>query len=359
MQRFAGLLAAGLIVAASALAHGASAAAPVESQVVANRYVVRLNDDAGISAHSLTQSLGINPSHVYGAALNGFAAELNQRQLSALRQHPGVAAIEADRTIALSQPTSDEQDRQPVTSSNSGISSASNVTAYVIDTGIYTAHPEFGGRATNVYDSFGGTGSDCNGHGTHVASVIGGATYGVAKDVRLRGVRVLDCNGSGTISGVIAGMNYVASNGVRPGVANMSFATSANTSVDNAATSIINRGIVMVSAAGNNNANACNYSPGRVAAVINVGASTATNTKAAYSNYGSCVDVYAPGTRTGAWLGGGSNTISGTDVAAAYVSGCVAKYLGQNPIATPATAHNWVISNARLIGDIRIFTCPL
>lgn len=131
-----------------------------------------------------------------------------------------------------------------------------------------------------------------------------------------------------------------------------------NTSIDNAATNVANRGIPFVASAGDNNADACNYSPGRAAGVLNVGAVTSTGAKAPYSNYGSCVDVYALGTRTGAWLNG-TMTRNGTGVAAAYVAGCVAKYVGASPTAMPSTAYSWVIANSQLVGSIRIFTCPI
>ncbi|HEX6291562.1 MAG TPA: S8 family peptidase [Herpetosiphonaceae bacterium] len=354
MKRIAGLLVAGLMLAASVLI---GAQAEAQGKVLENQYIVVLKD--GANPRSVAAVAGISPAYIYESALNGFAAALNAGQLAALQQHPKVVAIESDQTIATSSQGRIEQSSQPLAATDSTISSAANVSAYVIDTGIYVTHPDFGGRAINVYDALGGTGQDCNGHGTHTASVLGGTTWGVAKDVKLRGVRVFDCSGSGSYSGMIAGVNYVASNAVRPAVANMSFAGAANSSLDTAVTNMVNRGIVTVVAAGDNNANACNYSPARASGVITVGASTTSNTKAAYSNYGSCVEVYAPGTRTAAWPPSGTNTISGTGVAAAYVSGCVAKYLGMNPGATPAQVSNWVISNSRLFGTIRIFTCPI
>lgn len=357
MRRLAGLLVAGLIVVGGTF--GSAAAAPTD-KTLAERYIVTLKADA--NPRAVAAIAGVDPLYVYDAALNGFAAKLSQGQLTALRRHASVVAIAPDGEVQLDSAVMSDATSQSPTTDTIGISSAANVTAYVVSTGIFTAHTEFGGRASDGYDAVDGAlpATDCNGAGTHAAGVIGGARYGVAKDVKLRGVRVFDCNGSGTNAGVISGINWIANNGVKPGVAHLGFGGPANTTVDSAVVNLVNRGIVVVVPAGSSNSDACNYSPARVGVAITVGASNG-NLKAPYSNYGPCVDVYAPGQRTAAWIGSttATNTLSGTTVSSAYVAGCVALYLGVNPTATPAQVHSWVINSSQLIGGIRIFTCPL
>jgi subtilisin family serine protease len=216
------------------------------------------------------------------------------------------------------------------------------VTAYIIDTGIDYGHSEFGGRATFGYDSFGGDGNDCNGHGTHVAGTTGGAVYGVAKGVALKAVRVLDCGGSGSWSGVIAGIDWVTANAVKPAVANLSLGGGANASVDDAVKRLIASGVGAAVAAGNGNTggraqDACKYSPARVPEAMTIGATTRTDAKTSWSNYGSCIDWFAPGASiTAAWIGSGTtetNTISGTSMASPHTAGVAALYLQSNTAA--------------------------
>ena len=222
--------------------------------------------------------------------------------------------------------------------------------AYVIDTGINTTHNDFGGRATSGYDAVdGGAATDCNGHGTHVAGSVGGTTYGVAKGVSLVAVRVLDCAGSGTNSGVIAGMDWVTANHVKPAVANMSLGGGASTAIDDAVNRMHNAGVTVVVAAGNENQNACNVSPSRAANAITVGATTSSDARASYSNFGSCVDVFAPGSSIlSAWYTSNTatNTISGTSMASPHVAGVAALYLQGTPSATPATVANAIVTTA-------------
>ncbi len=192
---------------------------------------------------------------------------------------------------------------------------------------------------------------DCNGHGTHVAGTVGGSTYGVAKGVTLVGVRVLNCSGSGTNSGVIAGVNWVASDhsAGAPAVANMSLGGSVSSTLDTAVNNAINDGVTFAVAAGNSNRNACNYSPARVAAAITVGATTSTDARASYSNYGSCLDLFAPGSSiTSAWYTGNTaiNTISGTSMATPHVAGVAALYLQSNSNATPTQVRDAIVNNA-------------
>jgi len=216
----------------------------------------------------------------------------------------------------------------------------------VIDTGIAVSHGEFGGRATSGYDFIGNDSdaSDCNGHGTHVAGTIGGATYGVAKAVSLVGVRVLDCNGSGSWSQVISGINWVAANAQKPAVANMSLGGGASAAVDSAVKGAIANGVTFAVAAGNGNSvgiaqDACKYSPARVPEAITVSATNSSDTKASWANYGKCVDLFGPGVSiTAAWHTSPSatNTISGTSMATPHVAGAAARYLQTNVNATPA-----------------------
>jgi subtilisin family serine protease len=218
----------------------------------------------------------------------------------------------------------------------------------VIDTGIRFDHSEFGGRAITGYDAVnGGSADDCNGHGTHVAGTIGGSTYGVAKSVTLVGVRVLGCSGSGTTSGVIAGIDWVTANHAdgQPAVANMSLGGGASSALDTAVNNSIADGVSYAIAAGNGDSsgvaqNACNYSPARVAAAMTISATDSSDRKASWANYGDCVDWFAPGVSiTSAWhkKSASTRTISGTSMATPHTTGVAALYLESNPGATPAT----------------------
>jgi subtilisin family serine protease len=226
------------------------------------------------------------------------------------------------------------------------------VTAYIIDTGIRLSHEQFGGRAVSGFDAVdGGSADDCNGHGTHVAGTVGGTTYGVAKSVRLVAVRVLGCNGSGSTSGVIAGIDWVTGNHATgaPAVANMSLGGGASTALDNAVNASINDGVTYAIAAGNSNANACNTSPARVPNAITVGATTSSDARSSFSNYGTCLDVFAPGSSiTSAWHTSNSatNTISGTSMAAPHVAGVAALALGAVPSDTPAAVRTKIVNSA-------------
>jgi len=226
------------------------------------------------------------------------------------------------------------------------------VTAYIIDTGIRMSHTQFGGRASSGYDFVDNdsNANDCHGHGTHVAGTVGGSTYGVAKGVTLKAVRVLDCSGSGTNSGVIAGINWVTSNHAAgaKAVANMSLGGSVSTSLDSAVSASIADGVVYAIAAGNSNRSACNSSPARVSSAITVGATTSTDARASYSNYGSCLDLFAPGSSiTSSWYSSdtATNTISGTSMATPHVAGVAALYL-QGHTATPQQVRDAIVAAA-------------
>jgi len=295
----------------------------------------------------------------YRNAIKGFSAELSDSAVASVRQHPDVAYVEPDGYVsAITTETNatwgiDRVDQRglPLDATYSYGATGNGVNAYIIDTGIRTTHTEFGGRASAVFDAIGdGNGSgDCNGHGTHVSGTVGGATYGIAKQVKLFSVRVLDCTGSGTYSGVIAGVDWVTANHVSPAVANMSLGGPASTALDQAVANSIASGVTYAIAAGNDNLDACGGSPARVPAAITVGATSMTDARASFSDFGSCVDIFAPGVGiTSAYNGSDTQTavLSGTSMATPHVVGAAARYLELNPTAAPAAVTTALTSNA-------------
>ncbi|HEX8361402.1 MAG TPA: S8 family serine peptidase [Longimicrobium sp.] len=322
------------------------------ANAIPGSYMVILKE--GANPRSVAAVAGVSPRHVYTAALNGFAGTLNAGQLNALQHNPAVAYIEQDGIATKSTTQTGATwgiDRIDARAGLSGTFTYTNtgagVTAYIIDTGIDTRHSEFTGRISPVsFDAFNDGNDDCDGHGTHVAGTVGGSTYGVAKGVTLVRVRVLDCAGSGSWSGVVAGIDWVVSNHVAgtPASSNMSLGGGASTTVDAAVNRMIDDGVASAVAAGNGNRagrqdDACKYSPARVPAAITVGATDKTDTKTSWSNYGACVDLFAPGLGiTSAYIGAGTSetsTISGTSMASPHVAGVAALYLQSNPTATP------------------------
>ena len=343
----------------------ASRGAPIDGRYIV---VFRGGTDVDRESSRIAAAMGGKVTHRYRAALRGMAIELPAAAAAALANVPSVALVEQDQMMAASATQSNptwgldriDQHNLPLSSSYTYNATGAGVTAYIIDTGILFAHSEFGGRASTGVDEItaGGTAADCNGHGTHVSGTVGGATYGVAKDVKLVAVRVLDCGGSGPNSGVIAGVDWVtADHRAHPGslaVANMSLGGSASTTLDQAIANSVAAGVTYGVAAGNGNflgiaQNACNYSPSREPSAITVSATDNTDTKASWANYGTCVDIFAPGVGiTSSWYDGGTNTISGTSMATPHVVGAAALYLETNPTATPAQVASALTSSATL-----------
>lgn len=330
-------------------------------------YVVVFKQNVGNprgEAENLVQGRGGQIRYSYTHAVKGFAVTLPEAAaeafLLAMERNPNVDYVEIDKPVSVAQTTqlsatwgldrSDQRDL-PLSSSYTYASTGSGVRAYVIDSGILASHADFGGRVSSGYtvinDGYGT--ADCNGHGTHVAGTIGSATWGIAKSATLVPVRVLGCDGSGTMSGILAGIDWVAANAVRPAVVNMSLGGSASSTLDAAVANTVARGIAVVAAAGNSSVNACDYSPAREPSAITVGATTSSDARASYSNFGTCLDLFAPGSSIrSTWHSSNTSTAtsSGTSMAAPHVAGMAAQFLQTSPTASAAQVADAIRASA-------------
>ncbi len=336
---------------------------PVEGEyivVLAEKGSQLAPSDVLAASTQLLAPFELKPELAYTAALKGFSvAKLSEAQALALAADSRVAYVQENGRVQISATQTGatwgidriDQRNRPLDQSYTYNADGSGVTAYVIDTGIRATHTNFGGRVSGGFTSItdGQGTNDCHGHGTHVAGTIGSATWGVAKNVQLKPVRVLDCQGSGTDAGVIAGVDWVAANRVGPSVANMSLGGSASAALDTAIRNLHNSGVTVVVAAGNETQNACNVSPAREPTAITVASTTTADAFSSFSNFGTCVDIAAPGssiTSTWATSDTATNTISGTSMASPHVCGVAALYLSANPTHTPAQVLAALTSNA-------------
>jgi subtilisin family serine protease len=321
-----------------------------QPQAIAGQYIVAL--DAHAAAATVTQQVGVTPLYSYSLAFRGFAARLTPDQLAAVRALPEVVSVEED-AVVTAIPVPDEGLRAPATSwgldridqpylpldnTFDVATTGSGVGAFILDTGIDYRHPEFSGRVYAGFDAIGDgrNGQDCNGHGTHVAGTVAGATYGVARRAGLVSVRVLDCEGNGSSAGVIAGLDWVAQHARQPAVLNASIGGPRSEAVNSAATALSDRGVLPVVAAGNDAVDACTVSPASAARVVTVGATQHLDQETGFSNFGPCLWIYAPGQQiVSARLGGGSVALNGTSMASPHVAGVAVLHKARTPSATP------------------------
>ncbi|WP_338090464.1 S8 family serine peptidase [Planosporangium thailandense] len=369
-------------MAAGLTGAGVAAAAPPDGAIVnadaadavKNSYIVEFKAGSAesravdSSAGKLARAYGGSVRHSYKSTVKGFSVTMSEQAAKRLAANPAVARVEQNRTVTATDTQTNADwnlDRidHPSTFATDNLhndytypNTAANVHAYIIDSGIRTTHHDFGGRSVFGYNAIGGPNDDCFGHGSHVAGTVGGARVGVAKGVQLVSVKVLDCTGKGTVDAVIAGVEWVTAHAIKPAVANMSLGGDPDPALDNAVAASIASGITYTVAAGNDSANACNYSPARVPGAITVGASGIGDGRASFSNYGTCVDLFAPGTYISSvyYLDDWSFVQDqGTSMASPHAAGAAAIYLQAHPTATPAQVRNSLITyaSAGVIGD--------
>ncbi|GIE97846.1 S8 family peptidase [Paractinoplanes rishiriensis] len=352
--------AAGAAWATPPIAATGSILAAGSADAIGNSYIVVLkpaSTSVPAVSRELVQRYGGQVVDNYSSAVRGFHARMTAAQAKRLAADSAVQYVEQDAVVAPAASTAvtwglDRIDQRGLPLSKSFAAPvAAGVTVYVLDSGIRTTHREFGGRAGNGWDFVDNdaVANDCNGHGTHVAGTIGGATLGVAKDVKLVAVRVLNCKGSGSFSAIIKGVDWVTKNAVKPAVANMSLGGSTSKSLDDAVNRSIAKGVTYAVAAGNDKRDACKQSPAHAPAAITVGATDASDTRATFSNFGSCLDIFAPGVRilsAGTASDTATKTMTGTSMASPHVAGAAALVLAADPARTPAQVRDELVNRA-------------
>ncbi|MFF4450434.1 S8 family peptidase [Streptomyces sp. NPDC001502] len=365
-MRLLARLATAVLLTVTPIAAGSAATAAPEPtpaplltsmNAIPGQYVITL--DKAASPARIAAALGVKAKFTYTSALHGFAASLTADQLRTARVTAGVKSVEEDANVSTPptpvtlggtrSPAGSwgldriDQEGLPLDGNFRANGSGQGVTAYILDTGIEYGHTEFGGRARLGFDAFGGDGSDCNGHGTRVAGTVGGETFGVARKVSLVSVRVLGCDGRGPWSGIIAGLDWVANHARQPAVLNASLGGDRFASVNSATNAVYDHGVLPIIAAGNENRDACRVSPASANRAFTVGATNKFDEETDFSNWGECLEIYAPGKEiVSAKLHGGNVALDGTSMAAPHVTGVAALYKAEHPSATPAEVQDFL-----------------